>query len=148
MGSIAIYAEGLNKIYNPGKKNQVHAVKDLNLKIEKGEIYGLLGENGAGKTTTVRILTTMMKATSGKASILDHDVVDSFLVVEARQMVTFGFQEFSGIRQHPDVAQEELKVANLERPLAARIGVAHLVQPQRFLADERVKAQRDPPWLD
>lgn len=71
----AIYASKVNKIYNTGRSSEIHAVKDLSLEIKRGEIYGLLGENGAGKTTTVRILTTMMKATSGSASILGHDVV-------------------------------------------------------------------------
>ncbi|MHA2298650.1 MAG: ABC transporter ATP-binding protein [Candidatus Hodarchaeales archaeon] len=71
----AISSQNLNKVYNPGKKNEVQALKNLNLKIKEGEIYGLLGENGAGKTTTVRIFTTMMKATRGSASILGQDVV-------------------------------------------------------------------------
>ncbi|MHA2055104.1 MAG: ABC transporter ATP-binding protein [Candidatus Hodarchaeales archaeon] len=75
MEAIAISTDKISKIYNLGKKNEVQAVNDLDLSIKKGEIYGLLGENGAGKTTTVRILTTMIKPTSGTASIFDHDIV-------------------------------------------------------------------------
>lgn len=75
MGSIAITTDRLSKIYDINRKNEVQALKDLNLRIKKGEIYGLLGENGAGKTTTVRILTTMIKATSGTASIFGNDIV-------------------------------------------------------------------------
>ena len=75
MESYAIYTNEMNKIYNAGQTNEIHAVKNLTLKIKQGEIYGLLGENGAGKTTTVRVLTTMMKATSGMAYILGKDVV-------------------------------------------------------------------------
>ncbi|MFW9853528.1 MAG: ABC transporter ATP-binding protein [Candidatus Thorarchaeota archaeon] len=71
----AIFTEDLTKIYNEGRKNQVLALKALNLRILPGEIYGLLGENGAGKTTTVRILTTMIKATSGIGKILGKDVI-------------------------------------------------------------------------
>ena len=70
----AIHSESLCKFYNQGRHNEVQAVKELNLRIKIGEIYGLLGENGAGKTTTVRVLTTMIKATSGTAQILGHDV--------------------------------------------------------------------------
>jgi ABC-type multidrug transport system ATPase subunit len=75
MEKTAIMADRLSKIYNLNRKNEVQALKDLNLHIKKGEIYGLLGENGAGKTTTVRILTTMIKATSGTASIFNYDIV-------------------------------------------------------------------------
>lgn len=76
MSEYAVYTENLWKVYNENKKNQVEAVKNLNLRIKRGEIYGLLGENGAGKTTTVRMLTTMIKATSGTAKILGKDVVN------------------------------------------------------------------------
>lgn len=75
METIAIATDRLSKIYNMNKKNEVRALQNLNLRIKQGEIYGLLGENGAGKTTTVRILTTMIKATSGKATIFDNDVI-------------------------------------------------------------------------
>lgn len=75
MSLLAIETSNLNKIYNKKKKNEIHAVFNLNLKIKPGEIYGLLGENGAGKTTTVSILTTMIKATSGSAKIMGNDVI-------------------------------------------------------------------------
>lgn len=59
------------------------AISVLTFEIEKGEIFGLLGPNGAGKTTTIRILTTLLKPISGKASVKGHDVVsDSFSVKE------------------------------------------------------------------
>ncbi|MHA1996399.1 MAG: ABC transporter ATP-binding protein [Candidatus Hodarchaeales archaeon] len=74
MEAVAISTNKLSKIYNLGKKNEVHAVSDLVLNIRKGEIYGLLGENGAGKTTTVRLLTTMIKASSGSAKIFGYDI--------------------------------------------------------------------------
>ena len=43
------------------------AVNNISFQIEDGEIFGLLGPNGAGKTTTLRILSTLLKADSGKA---------------------------------------------------------------------------------
>ncbi len=48
------------------------AVKGIDVKVESGVIYGFLGPNGAGKTTTVKVLTTMMKPTSGTVSIGGH----------------------------------------------------------------------------
>jgi ABC-2 type transport system ATP-binding protein len=53
----------------------VTAVDRLNLTIEPGEIFGLLGPNGAGKTTTIKMLTTLLPPTSGKAYVAGFDVV-------------------------------------------------------------------------
>lgn len=64
------------------KYNDIWAVKDLNLKVHSGEIFGFLGPNGAGKTTTVRILTTLTKPTSGRAWVNDFDVVKEPLKVK------------------------------------------------------------------
>ena len=50
------------------------AVDNLNFKVERGEIFGLLGENGAGKTTTLRMLATMLKPTSGTAVMDMYDI--------------------------------------------------------------------------
>ena len=50
------------------------AVDGLNLKVEPGEIFGFLGPNGAGKTTTVKILSGIMRPTSGRVSVAGYDV--------------------------------------------------------------------------
>ena len=52
----------------------VSAVKDLNLSVNSGEIFGFLGPNGAGKTTTVRVLTTLAKPSSGSIWVSGFDV--------------------------------------------------------------------------
>lgn len=52
----------------------VSAVKDLNLNVNSGEIFGFLGPNGAGKTTTVRVLTTLAKPSSGSIWVSGFDV--------------------------------------------------------------------------
>jgi ABC-2 type transport system ATP-binding protein len=49
------------------------ALKDVNLSVKKGEIYGFIGPNGAGKTTTIRILLGILNATEGRAFIFDKD---------------------------------------------------------------------------
>jgi len=53
----------------------IRAVDNLDLTVNTGEIYGFLGPNGAGKTTLVRILTTLLRPTSGSALVAGYDVV-------------------------------------------------------------------------
>ena len=51
---------------------RIEALKGVSLKVEKGQIYGLLGQNGAGKTTLIKILLGIVKKTAGEASLLDQ----------------------------------------------------------------------------
>jgi ABC-2 type transport system ATP-binding protein len=68
-GEAAIHAEGLVKHFG-----DVKAVDGIDLTVPYGTVYGLLGPNGAGKTTTVRILATLLKPTSGHATVAGIDV--------------------------------------------------------------------------
>ncbi len=68
---------GLTKTYKGRKGRQVEALKDLNLEIYKGEIFGFLGPNGAGKSTTIKILMGLIFPTEGKFlinGIEGHDI--------------------------------------------------------------------------
>ncbi|HML98181.1 MAG TPA: ABC transporter ATP-binding protein [Tepidiformaceae bacterium] len=57
------------------------ALRPLDLAVERGEVFGLLGPNGSGKTTTLRILATLIRPTAGGASVLSHDVTVDPLAV-------------------------------------------------------------------
>jgi ABC-2 type transport system ATP-binding protein len=52
------------------------AVKDVNFRVAEGEIFGLLGPNGAGKSTLIRMMTTLIPVTAGKAIVAGHNVAD------------------------------------------------------------------------
>lgn len=65
--------EYILKTYNLTKEfKNFSAVKSLNMSIEKGEIYGFLGQNGAGKTTTIRMIMGLVKATSGEIELFSQ----------------------------------------------------------------------------
>ncbi|MFM8550716.1 MAG: ATP-binding cassette domain-containing protein [Nitrospiraceae bacterium] len=68
--SVAIDVSKLGKVYDG-----VTAIQDLSFQIRTGEIFALLGPHGAGKSTTLRILITLLRPTSGQATVLGYDVV-------------------------------------------------------------------------
>ncbi len=70
MKNTMILANGLQKSYK-----EVPVLKGIDLEVEKGSIFALLGSNGAGKTTIIKILTTLLKADSGTASVNGFDIV-------------------------------------------------------------------------
>jgi ABC-2 type transport system ATP-binding protein len=70
----AISAEQLTKVYS-SRSGEVRALDGLDLEVAEGSVLGLLGPNGAGKTTTVRVLATLLRPDSGRASVLGLDVV-------------------------------------------------------------------------
>lgn len=74
-----IEIEKLNKDYG-----SVHAVQDLTLSIPRGELFCFLGPNGAGKTTTLKILTGLLRPTSGTARIGGYDVLQDPMEVKKR----------------------------------------------------------------
>ena len=64
-----IHTEGLTKQFTTKNKAVITAVEDLNLDVAEGEVFGFLGPNGAGKTTTVRMLTSLIAPTRGRATV-------------------------------------------------------------------------------
>jgi ABC-2 type transport system ATP-binding protein len=87
MGAI-IETENLTRRF----KN-VAAVDGLNLKIERGEIFGLVGPDGAGKTTTIRLLSAIMNPTEGRATVAGYDTMRE--AEEIKKLIGYMPQRFS-----------------------------------------------------
>jgi ABC-2 type transport system ATP-binding protein len=82
---IALEAVNLTKWYRHSKQP---ALDGLSLEIEAGQVFTLLGRNGAGKTTFLRIASTQLMPTSGKVTVLGHDVVKDARQIRLRIAVT------------------------------------------------------------
>lgn len=78
-----IHVENLSKSFADLKRGNVTALGGVTFDVRPGEIYGLLGPNGAGKTTCLRILSTVLKPTGGKAEVAGFDVTQSPAEVRA-----------------------------------------------------------------
>ena len=74
LGRRVIHVEHLSKSFRDYRKGWVPAVVDVSFDCWPGAIFGLLGPNGAGKTTTLRILSTVLRPTGGRAIVAGHDV--------------------------------------------------------------------------
>ena len=75
MPPMILRTEGLTKTFEVGlRRRRVHAVEDLTLSVNEGEIFGFVGPNGAGKTTTIKMLMGLIFPTSGRAFIFDAPI--------------------------------------------------------------------------
>lgn len=75
MTDTSIWAEGLTKIYPAGKKaGDIVAVDHVDLRVETGAFYGFLGPNGAGKSTTIKMLTGLLRPTTGRIIVAGVDI--------------------------------------------------------------------------
>ena len=82
----AVAVEGLTKVFPvPFRRKSITAVRDLNLRVEAGEVYGLLGPNGSGKSTTLKIILGLASPTRGRTKIFGRDSS----LVESRAAVGF-----------------------------------------------------------
>jgi ABC-2 type transport system ATP-binding protein len=83
----AISARSLRRTFKGG----IEAVRDIDLTVSTGEVFGFLGPNGAGKTTTVRMLCTLLPPTAGNATVAGLDVVKH--AAEVRRRIGVALQE-------------------------------------------------------
>ncbi len=84
--TLAIETQGLQKRFDG-----TTAVDGVDLRVDRGAVFGLLGPNGAGKTTTIRMLATLLRPTGGWARVLGHDIVRDAARVRAQVSLTGQF---------------------------------------------------------
>jgi len=82
-----IQVKNLTKVFN----KDIKAVDSVNFSVKKGEIFGFLGPNGAGKTTTINMVCTLLKPTSGEASICEYGIDSD--QKEVRECIGLVFQD-------------------------------------------------------
>ena len=75
-----ILINNLSKVYDNG----FNALKNINLKIKKGEIFAMLGPNGAGKTTLISIICGIVNPTSGNVTVDDYDIIKNYRETRSR----------------------------------------------------------------
>lgn len=140
-------------------------VKDVNLSVKKGEIYGFIGKNGAGKTTTIRMLLNLIKPTSGSVELFGKTITDKNMHDNLRKMgaiiETPGFYMNLSARENLDIHRLMMnisdkisidrvldivglskeggkKVRNYSLGMRQRLGIARAIlhEPEILLLDE------------
>ncbi|MCD6082805.1 ABC transporter ATP-binding protein [Candidatus Aerophobetes bacterium] len=118
--------------------DEVRAVRNLNLKVEEGEIYGFLGPNGAGKTTTILMLLGILKPSRGKIYLFGEELSRNFLSLKSRigvvsekqylyKEMTAGeyldfFAELYGVRNRKKRIEELLEAVGLLEVINRKVG--------------------------
>ena len=90
---MSILINELNYVYSSGTAYEIHALKDVNLKIEDGEFIGIIGHTGSGKSTLIQHLNGLVKATSGGIYYNGQDIYEEDFDMKAlRSKVGLVFQ--------------------------------------------------------
>ncbi len=155
----AIELRGLSHTYG---SQQV--LRNIDLVIEHGEIFGFLGHNGAGKTTTISILTSLLQPTDGEARVCGYDVVTERLDVTRRigylpdsvrlydhltgyENLEF-FGRLSGIPDPRSAARETLRVLDCQQFADRRVGTYSTGMRQRVAVAQAVLHRPQVLFLD
>lgn len=112
--AVAIKTKGLTKSFNT-----VMAVNNLDLEVRRGELFGLVGPDGAGKTTTMRLLTAVMRPTSGEAWIAGCSVFGGEESIKERigyMSQRFGLYEDLTVKENINFYADIYEVPMKERP--------------------------------
>ncbi|OYR69809.1 copper ABC transporter ATP-binding protein [Halorubrum ezzemoulense] len=137
----AIELRGVTKEFG-----DVTAVRDLDLTVEDGEVYGFLGPNGAGKSTTIDMLLDLVRPTAGTVRVLGADVATDGVDVRRRTgVLPDGFSVYDRLsgRKHVEFAVESKEAADDPDALLARVGGRKHVE----FAVESKEAADDPDAL-
>src|SRR5260370_39103503 len=95
---IAVETRALRRVYK-SRSQEVVALDGIDLRVPRGQRYGVLGPNGAGKTTLIKILVTLLLPSSGAAFVDGLDVVHQFRELRHRIAMVSGGENF-GFRLH------------------------------------------------
>jgi ABC-2 type transport system ATP-binding protein len=132
-GPAALLVDHVTKEFHVGrKKRAVHAVNDVSLRIERGEIYGILGANGSGKSTLIRLFSTLLTLDTGTVTVFGHDIErDEMAVKRMINRVSVDAAFFKKLSPHENLAyaarlygmpSKEAKAASVR--ILARLGIA------------------------
>jgi ABC-2 type transport system ATP-binding protein len=134
-GSPAIAAQTLVKHFPPSVK----AVDGIDLAIERGRIFGFLGANGSGKTTTIRMLTTLLQPTSGRAQVDGLDVQSHSAEVRRRIGVALQEAGLDPIQTGRELLTLQARLFGLSgKALAKRVGELLQIVDMTEAADRRI----------
>jgi D-methionine transport system ATP-binding protein len=123
-----IRLENVDKIY-PTSRDRVHALRGIDLTVERGEIFGIIGRSGAGKSTLLRLLNLLERPTHGKVLIDGHDIV-SLSATQLRQLR----QKIGIVFQHFNLLGSQTVYENVRLPL--RVAGALSTTEQRTRVQE------------
>ncbi len=129
----AIETEKLAREFEGG----IRAVDGIDLEVAEGEIYGFLGPNGAGKTTTVRMLTTLLLPTGGRASVAGHDVAVDPAAVRRRIGVALQEAALDPLMTGRELIHLQATLHGLPRDRGRELGNALLDRVGLTLAADR-----------
>lgn len=127
----AIIIENLTKKYG-----DITAVDSLNLSIEEGELFALLGLNGAGKTTTIKMLSCLTRPTEGDAQLLGDSIIKNPMAV--KQKVNISPQE-TAVAQNLTVLENLELVAGIYGQSSEEAKKSAREQARRFGLDDVLK---------
>ena len=138
----AIEVDQLSKSFPPAgtpwrdRHTPTIALDRVSLRVQEGEIYGLIGPNGAGKTTLLKILSTLLRPTSGTARVLGHDVVHEernvrasvALVTNSERAFYYRLSGWENLRFFAGLYDiDRREVERRARPLARELGLSEAV---------------------
>ena len=132
-GSTALLIDHVTKRFKLGRnKRTVTAVDDVSMRVERGEVYGILGANGSGKSTLIRLVSTLLTLDNGRVEVLGHDIErDEMAVKRLINRVSVDAAFFKKLSPHENLLYAArlygLKAAEAQREaerILARLGIA------------------------